>query len=167
MSDPWDDPTGLTHPSPNHSARPKNQLPEIIVLHATAGKTDLGDVAWCCDPKAKVSYHAIIGRDGSLYTLVPAMRQAWHAGKSEWKGRTGCNAFSLGLAFANRHDQTEALTAKQMHTAHTLIRLWLRQFPKIQAIVTHKDIAPDRKTDPTLCPNFFQPDWSLDAFRAG
>ena len=165
MSDPWDDPTGLTNPSPNHSARPKNQLPEIIVLHATAGKTDSGDVSWCTSWESKVSYHAIIGRDGTLYTLVPTMRQAWHAGKSEWKGRTGCNAFSLGLAFANRHDGSEMLTASQIRTAEALIRIWRRQYPKIQDIVTHGEIAPGRKDDPARIPNFYRLDWTIEMFR--
>ena len=153
----------LSNPSPNFNNR--KQAPRIIVLHATAGKTDAGDVSWVQSPKSKVSYHAIIGRDGSLYTLVEPKHRAWHAGVSAWKGVTDVNGISLGLAWANRHDGTEPLTAAQIQTAKAVIQMWLKQYPKLEAIVTHKDIAPGRKTDPELCPNFFKPDWTIDAAR--
>jgi N-acetyl-anhydromuramyl-L-alanine amidase AmpD len=158
------DPTGLSHPSPNQSARPKGVRPELIVLHATAGRSDAGDVAWCRNPAAKVSYHAIVGRDGTLYTLVPTFRKAWHAGVSEWQGRKDCNAFSLGLAFSNRHDGTEMLTASQIQTARACVDIWLAQYPGIRAMVTHGEIAPGRKDDPHRIPNFFRDDWQVHAF---
>jgi len=154
----------LSHPSPNFNAR--KQAPRIICVHATAGKSDEGDVTWCCNPASKVSYHAIIGRDGTHYSLVATKHRAWHAGVSEWQGVTDVNGISLGLAFANRHDGTEALTANQIHTARAVVKMWLRQYPKIETIVTHAEIAPDRKTDPNHIPNWYRPDWTLDAFRS-
>lgn len=155
----------LTNPSPHFNAR--KQAPRIIVLHATAGKTDAGDVSWLESPKSKVSYHAVIGRDGTLYTLVNPKHRAWHAGVSEWKGVTDVNGIALGLAWCNRHDGTEPLTATQIQTARAVLAMWLRQYPKLEAIVTHGEIAPGRKTDPHDIPNFFRPDWTLDVIRAG
>lgn len=155
----------LSHPSPNFNLR--KSAPRVIVLHATAGKSDAGDVSWLQSPKSKVSYHACIGRDGTLYTLVEPKHRAWHAGVSEWNGVPDVNGVSLGLAWCNRHDGTESLTALQIQTAIGQIRTWLAQYPKLEAIVTHRDIAPSRKTDPHDIPNFYAPDWTLDAIGAG
>lgn len=153
----------LTNPSPNQNGR-RSPI-RLILLHASAGKSDAGDVSWIQSPKSQVSYHVLIGRDGERYTFVPESRRAWHAGKSAWQDITDVNGASLGLAFANRHDGTEMLTAAQIAEAQAVIREWLKRYPTIEAIVTHKDVAPGRKTDPELCPNFYRPDWQLAAFR--
>src|SRR5690606_39685224 len=77
--------------SPNHGPRPAGVAPSLIVVHGTAGRTDAGDVDWCTQPESQVSYHYIVGRDGTLYALVPEDRRAWHAGRSEWEGRQNVN----------------------------------------------------------------------------
>ena len=41
-----------------------------------------------------------IASDGTRCTLVPDEHVAWHAGASTFLGRTRCNDFLLGLAFA-------------------------------------------------------------------
>ena len=38
-----------------------------------------------CDPKAKVSSHYFIQKNGNILQLVPDLYEAWHAGKSSWK----------------------------------------------------------------------------------
>ena len=35
----------------------------------------------------------VVERDGSVTQLVAFDRVAWHAGQSQWRGRSGCNAF--------------------------------------------------------------------------
>lgn len=72
--------------------------PSLIVLHDTAGRLDKGNsVSWFKNPSAKVSAHIVVERDGSVTQMVPFDRTAWHAGTSEWRGRKGCNAFSIGI----------------------------------------------------------------------
>lgn len=146
------------HRSPNKKARPAGVKPSLVVIHATAGKSDAGDLSWICNPTSKVSYHYLIGRDGTIYELVDPKEQAWHAGESEWKGRKFCNVYSIGVAWCNRNDGAEPLTGKQMWAAHLLLDWLAERFP-IAEVVTHKDIAPIRKADPELIPNFFKPDW--------
>jgi N-acetylmuramoyl-L-alanine amidase len=86
-------------PSPNQGGRLD---PTIIVLHDTAGRLAKGSaVAWLCDPKAKASAHIVVERDGSVTQLVPFDRVAWHAGQSNWRGRSGCNAFAVGIEIVN------------------------------------------------------------------
>ena len=75
--------------------------PEYIVIHYTAGGNAKGAVGWLCNPASKVSAHLVIGRDGSVTQLVPFDRVAWHAGISQWEGRTGLNAYSIGIELDN------------------------------------------------------------------
>ncbi|MEI9888449.1 MAG: N-acetylmuramoyl-L-alanine amidase [Rhizomicrobium sp.] len=54
-------------PSPNHDARPGGGAVDILVLHYTGMKTADEALARLCDPKAKVSAHYTIGRDGRVF----------------------------------------------------------------------------------------------------
>jgi N-acetylmuramoyl-L-alanine amidase len=85
-------------PSPNHGGP---VTPELLVMHFTAGRSAERSIQWLTNPKAKASAHLVIAEDGQITQLVPFDRVAWHAGKSEWSGRTGVNRFSLGIELAN------------------------------------------------------------------
>jgi len=86
-------------PSPNHGGRIE---PTLIVLHDTADRLKADDsVAWFQDPASKVSAHFVVGRDGSITQMVDCDRSAWHAGKSNWRGRENCNGFSIGIEIDN------------------------------------------------------------------
>lgn len=93
----------------------------------------------------KVSAHFLIRRDGSLIQFVSCLDRAWHAGKSVWQCRERCNDFSVGIELEG--SDFEAFEAVQYQTLNQLIAS-LRNRYKIQAIVGHSDIAPERKTDP-------------------
>ena len=148
----------LTHPSPNFKQRPKGEKPSVIVLHASAGKSDAGDVSWIVSPKSGISYHILIGRDGAVYRFVDPKHMAYHAGESMFKGRKFVNQFSIGVSFANRHDGTEMLTGAQIEKGKTVVRELIGDWP-IKHITTHAEIAPNRKTDPLKIPNFYLADW--------
>lgn len=144
----------LTHPSPNHSDR-KGQKVDLIVLHCDASKSEKGTLSWIQSAESKVSYHVVIGRDGSVYTCVPFDRMAWHAGKSEWNGRKHCNLYSVGLSFSNRNDGQEPITDAQK-TAMKAVIADLRQKYGPLPITTHTLICTPkgRKSDPEAVPNF-------------
>ena len=131
-------------------------MPRIIVLHATAGKSDAGDLDWLMRPDlAKpVSYHSVCGRNGGLYSLVDYDRRAWHAGVANWKGISDVNAISVGLAWSNRHDGTEPLTPIQMAVMEGVVQYLAVKYPTIEDVLTHHDVAPQRKRDPNDCPGF-------------
>lgn len=85
--------------SPNQGGR---QVPTLIILHDTAGRLEPGStVSWFLRHEAKVSAHFVIERDGRLTQMVACDRQAWHAGRSAWDGRQGCNGFSVGIEIVN------------------------------------------------------------------
>lgn len=117
------------------------------------------------DPKAHPSFHSIVGgrvsshllvrRDGEVIQYVPFHQRAWHAGISEFRGRTRCNDFSIGIELEGNDDTPYETVQYQRLTG--LTRLLMKAFPGItlDRIQGHSDIAPGRKTDPG--PNF---DWN-------
>lgn len=75
--------------------------PTLIVLHDTAGTSFEGAVSWLCDRRAKASAHVVISRKGETIQLCNFEEVAWHAGKSSYKSRSGCNQFSIGIELDN------------------------------------------------------------------
>ena len=76
------------------------------------------------------------------------MARAWHAGKSEYQGRSGCNDFSIGVELEGTDDTPYA--GVQYVALAVLTAALLASYPSLsaQAIVGHSDVAPGRKTDP-------------------
>lgn len=93
-----------------------------------------------------VSAHYLIARGGTAYRLVADQNIAWHAGASTMPdGRTGVNAFSIGVEMVNTLDGK--FTAAQYSALNSLVSSLKKQYP-IKYILGHSDIAPGRKTDP-------------------
>ena len=143
--------------SPNHNDR-KSRI-RLIVLHCDASPSEQATLSWLANPASKASYHALIHRDGWVSRIVPDERRAWHAGKAKWQDITDVNSASLGLAFANRNNGKEPLTSAQLDIAQAVIQYW-RQRYDIEAVVGHRDVAPQRKTDPYLATNFRLEDYA-------
>ena len=96
----------------------------------------------------KVSAHFLIRRDGELIQFVPCGRRAWHAGESNWRGRSRCNDFSIGIELEGTDDVP--FEDAQYERPAELARALARTYPGV-ASVGHADIAPGRKTDPGPC----------------
>lgn len=93
-----------------------------------------------------VAAHYLIGRDGKTYQLVENKNIAYHAGVSKVPdGRTGVNAFSIGIEMVNMQDGK--FTDAQYSALNSLIKDLKKQY-SIKYILGHSDIAPGRKTDP-------------------
>ena len=149
-------------PSPNCDARPRDTVITLLVVHNISlppgkfgGKAiiDLftnrldpaGDPYYAGITKLRVSAHFLIRRDGSLIQFAPCALRAWHAGESSWRGRAGCNDFSIGVELEGADDV--AYESAQYATLARLTRALRRRYPIVET-VGHKDIAPGRKTDP-------------------
>ncbi len=74
---------------------------DYLVMHYTATASAAPAIAALRSKVRAASAHVVVDIDGSLTQLVPFDRVAWHAGKSQWAGRSGCNQFSLGIEIAN------------------------------------------------------------------
>jgi AmpD protein len=96
----------------------------------------------------RVSAHVLVRRDGELTQYVPFGERAWHAGVSEYRGRSGCNDFSVGIELEGTDEV--AYTEAQYHSLTGLIAALIRSYPSLSAqhLVGHCDVAPGRKTDP-------------------
>ena len=148
--------------SPNQDERPDGEEPTLLVVHSISlppgeygGDSIERFFTNCLDPAAhpyfreicalKVSSHFLIRRDGELLQFVSCGKRAWHAGESSWKGRAGCNDFSIGIELEGLEgDGFEE--AQYERLAATLIGLAAR-YP-IRAVTSHAHIAPGRKQDP-------------------
>jgi AmpD protein len=75
-------------------------------------------------------------------------KRAWHAGISDWRGRSGCNDFSIGVELEG--SVVEDYTAPQYRTLIQLVIALMGAYPRIStdALVGHCEIAPGRKADP-------------------
>ncbi len=135
--------------SPNHDER---ALPiTMVVLHYTVMQTAEEALDRMCDPSAKVSAHYMIDTDGTVTSLVPEDRRAWHAGKSYWRGITDINSASVGIELVNPGHEWGYVpfTDDQMIGLMPLLADIIERYDIPRAnVVGHSDIAPARKDDP-------------------
>ena len=96
----------------------------------------------------RVSAHALIRRDGTLTQYVPFGKRAWHAGQSRYRGRSGCNDFSIGIELEGT--DTTPYTDAQYQSLAGLVAALIATYPTLSAehIAGHSGVAPGRKTDP-------------------
>lgn len=151
--------------SPNCDDRPPGVLPELIVVHGISLPPGEFGGPWIdrlfCNTlpsdvhpyfaqvaAAKVSAHVLIRRSGEITQYVPFHGRAWHAGLSQYEGRTACNDFSIGIELEGSDERP--YEHAQYAALANVIRDLCVAYPTLspQRIVGHSDIAPGRKTDP-------------------
>ena len=154
--------------SPNQNGRPGPI--RCIVLHSDASPNEAGTLSWIQSPQSKVSYHILVGRDGTCYRCVPDERRAWAVGYSAWRGVRDVNGCALNVAFANLNNGKEPLTAAQIAAVKEVIAAWRAKW-QIEDVTTHQivsrfadgkefHVSPltgkkvRRKHDPESAPNF-------------
>ena len=137
--------------SPNFNNRRRPDDITALVIHATANSSLERVVEWFNNPNAQVSAHYSIGKDGQITQHVQDMHRAWHAGRSTWKGRTGCNDYTIGIELVNLNDGADPYPEAQ-HQANLALCAYLADKYNINPddIMGHLDIAvpPGRKSDP-------------------
>lgn len=164
ISDGWLDGVRRVR-SPNHDARPSGAAIELVVVHSINLPPGEFGGPWVerlfCNTlpadahpyfaaaaALRVSAHVLVRRDGSLVQFVPFDRRAWHAGASSWRGRPGCNDFSVGVELEGC-DETPYAGAQYRALAALLAAL-RRAYPTLaaDAVAGHDEVAPGRKRDP-------------------
>lgn len=121
-------------------------IPKGIVFHSSYGSA-AGSLSWIKNSASKVSYHTMIFPDGTRYNVVPYDRQAWHAGRSTFKGRSGCNQFMIGLSFEGDLYKRQ-LTDDEINSAVEIaVRLAKKYNFGIDWITDHRTVSPGRKED--------------------
>lgn len=84
--------------TPNKGGR---YTPQYLVMHYTAATTAQSAINWFMQPVAQASAHLVIAPDGDITQFAPFNIITWHAGRSQWKGLTGLNQFSIGIELVN------------------------------------------------------------------
>ncbi|HET9122381.1 MAG TPA: 1,6-anhydro-N-acetylmuramyl-L-alanine amidase AmpD [Acidiferrobacteraceae bacterium] len=151
--------------SPNCDSRPEDTALEVLVIHSISlppgefGGDDV-EALFCNRLRAeshpayrdiaglRVSAHLFVRRSGEIVQFVPLHLRAWHAGVSEYRGRSRVNDFSIGIELegSDHRPYTDAQYAVLTELSVAL----LDAYPTLRssAIVGHSDVAPGRKTDP-------------------
>jgi AmpD protein len=148
--------------SPNHGPRPSHTAIDLVVIHSISlPPGEYGSDAierlftnrldWDAHPYfqsirgLEVSSHFVVRRDGRVQQFVSTHDRAWHAGRSDWRGRENCNDFSIGIEleglegerFEHAQYASLALLCAALATQHPLVH-----------VAGHEHIAPGRKIDP-------------------
>lgn len=79
----------------------KLEYPDMIILHYTAGGNALSSAHYLARKDTDSSAHLVIARNGGVIQLLPFNAVAWHAGQSEYAGRTNLNRYSIGIEMDN------------------------------------------------------------------
>ena len=127
--------------SPFFSSRNGERIRRIVMHYTTSRNVD-GTIAWFQDPRAQVSAHYVIGRDGEIYQMVRDSDKAWHA--------KGANANSIGIEHSAAAG--DSMTAAQTLSSVALVRWLLSEYKLPEtAICGHKYTPENAGT--TDCPN--------------
>lgn len=152
-------------PSPNADDRPPGVAVALVIVHGISlppgefggpwverlftNQLDESAHPYFAEVAAlRVSSHLLVARDGALAQFVPFHRRAWHAGRSEWCGRSGCNDFSVGIELEGC--DSVRYSDPQYASLNAVLAALRREYPAIPpgAVVGHEHVAPGRKTDP-------------------
>lgn len=123
----------------------------FVVLHYTVADTPRSLEILS---RQNVSSHYLITDETPprVYQLVDESRRAWHAGQSEWYGRSDLNAASIGVEIVNPGPVEGGWAPYSDAQIETLILLLRDVISRHQIhgrnVVAHSDIAPQRKQDP-------------------
>ena len=157
---------GVRHcPSPHCDERPEGMAIELLVIHGISlppgefGGPFIDQLfTHALDKNAhpvfadiadlRVSAHLLIRRTGEIVQYVSLQQRAWHAGLSNFAGRSRCNDFAIGIELEGCDDVR--YTKEQYQLLARVIGILRQAWPILtqERIVGHSDIAPGRKTDP-------------------
>ena len=151
--------------SPNHDSRPAGVQADLIVVHGISLPPGEYGGPWIdrlftntlpadVHPyfaeigTLRVSSHLVVMRDGAVTQYVSFAERAWHAGKSNFRGREACNDFSVGVELEGT--DTQPYEDVQYERLAEVVAALCAAYPRLSAerLVGHSDIAPGRKTDP-------------------
>lgn len=99
------------------------------------------------DPISKVSYHAIVAKDGKRTVLADPDERTWHAGVSYWRGKKDLNSWSIGAAFEGDTNKRELGEAEMASMAEYLVPIMQRYGLTLDDVTDHRTVSPGRKDD--------------------
>ena len=148
--------------SANFGPRPAQACIDLVVIHSISlppgqyggdavQRLFTNQLDWDAHPYfqsirgLEVSSHFYIRRDGSLWQFVSCDDRAWHAGQSQYRGRSNCNDDSIGIELEGL--EGDRFEAAQYRCLAELCQDLRHHYP-IAHVAGHEHIAPGRKQDP-------------------
>jgi len=148
---------------PPLASRSRDNLPVIVILHATAGAKASSSINHLRG--VGLSYHYIITRDAKdssksattentvpvIFQCVPDIRQAFHVGSTiPAPGGLGFNRSSIGISLANiqRKVNPEPYPELQIVALNELLAHLKTTVPSLKFLTTHAVIQPWNRSDP-------------------
>lgn len=127
---------------------------QFVVVHYTSANLER---SLALLTHGEVSSHYLIGdTPPTIYKLADESARTWHAGESQWEGRTWLNSSSIGVEIVNpgfSDTPTGRIwypyTEGQIQALIVLLKdIVKRNHIDPRHIIGHSDIAPLRKLDP-------------------
>lgn len=149
----------------SYQAQGQDERIKFIVLHYTV-LDDERSLKTLTTQKVSAHYLVTMNPSDPVYNLVDDSKRAWHAGVSEFGGRTNINDTSIGIEIANiavSGTESERKKFGFFLPYDYFIEYPEAQFQKVASLVqdlsskynisakhilAHSDIAPTRKMDP-------------------
>jgi AmpD protein len=149
-------------PSPNFGPRPPGSVIDLAIVHSISlppgqyggdavERLFTNQLDWDAHPcfeqirGLEVSAHFLVRRDGRCIQFVSVDDRAWHAGRSHWRGRDGCNDWSVGIELEGL--EGDRFEPAQYRALAALLQDLAAHWP-IMEVVGHEHVAPGRKHDP-------------------
>src|SRR5262245_41971095 len=135
-------------PSPNFD--PRSDAIEFLIIHYTECDLALAlKLLRDGNAKRRISATYAVDENGDGYHLVDEVNVAWHAWPSYWGGRTQLNQCSIGIELVNPgHGPNYRPFPKAQLESLAKLSQEIMEKHRIQHVLAHSDVAPQRKQDP-------------------
>lgn len=118
---------------------------EYVILHHTGKGRGIDIVKYLAHSETQVSCHFVVDTDWTVYQLADPRKCTRHAGKSEYKGKTNLNLYSIGIEVVS---DGHTFTDPQREAVRELVKSLMKEYAiTSDRVIRHKDIAPWRKRD--------------------
>jgi N-acetylmuramoyl-L-alanine amidase len=121
--------------------------PNFVIIHHTAQNSCEQTLRTFTLPRAQVSAHYVICKDGTVFHMLNDYLRAHHAGVARWGNNSDLNSGSIGIELDN--NGFEEFAPAQVNSLLELLKRLKASFNIPTAnFIGHGDIAPTRKNDP-------------------
>lgn len=123
--------------------------PNFVIIHHTAQNSCEQTLKTFTLQRTQVSAHYVICKDGTVHHMLNDYLRAWHAGAGKWGNDADINSSSIGIELDN--NGFEPFADAQLTSLLRLLGALKKQYNIPRAnFIGHADIAPTRKTDPSI-----------------